>query len=252
MKSSVLTLFILFSVASAQEDVFQQLFIDGNDSYADSSWSEAIAKYDSILANGFHHNDLYYNLGNAYYQSEMFGHAIWAHEKGLQFKPNDDDLRHNLIFVKREAGIAELPKPVFLIRFYKSVKSTLQPHQWLLISSMAFLISGLLFTFSHLGRFGMDRIMKTPFVVMIVVIVFSGLIYLDVLQDVSSMKSGIIVAHVSVGAKSAPNEGAKTLLQLPEGTEVNITGEQTEWREVESIDGSKGWVKSEDVRSLVW
>jgi outer membrane receptor protein involved in Fe transport len=73
VKSSVLTLFILFSVASAQEDVFQQLFIDGNDSYADSLWSEAIAKYDSILTNGFHHSDLYYNLGNAYYQSEMFG-----------------------------------------------------------------------------------------------------------------------------------------------------------------------------------
>jgi SH3-like domain-containing protein len=94
--------------------------------------------------------------------------------------------------------------------------------------------------------------MKAPFVVMIIVIIMFGLIYLDVRHDISSMKSGIIIAHVSVGAKSAPNEGAKTLLQLPEGTKVDITGEQTEWREVESIDGSKGWVKSEDVRSLVW
>jgi hypothetical protein len=252
VKSSFLTLFILLSVASAQEDAFQQLFKEGNDSYADSSWSEAIAKFDSILTNGFHHCNLYYNLGNAFYQSEMFGHAIWAYEKGLQIDPDDDDLHHNLIFVKREAGISELPKPVFLIRFYNSVKSSYQPHQWLLISSMAFLISGLLFTFSHLGSVGMARIMKAPFVMMIVVIILSGLIYLDVQKDVSSMKSGIIVAHVSVGAKSAPDEGAKTLLKLPEGMKVNITGEQIDWREVESIDGSKGWVKSEDVRSLVW
>jgi len=252
VKSTILALFILLSVASAQEDAFQQLFKEGNDSYADSSWSDAISKYNSILTKGFHHSNLYYNLGNAFYQSKMFGHAIWAYEKGLQVDPDDNDLNYNLIFVKRETGIVELPKPVFLIRFYNSVKSSLQPHQWLLISSMAFLISGLLFTFSYLGSVGMARIMKAPFVVMIVVIILSGLIYLDVQQDVSSMKSGIIVTHVSVGAKSAPDEGAKTLLQLPEGTKVNITGEQIDWREVESIDGSKGWVKSEDVKSLEW
>jgi len=252
VKSTILALFILLSVASAQVDAFQQLFDDGNNAYADSSWSKAIAKYDSILINGLHHSDLYYNLGNAYYKSEMLGQAIWAYEKGLQLEPNDNDLRHNLIFVKRKAGIAELPKPVYLIRLYNSLKSILLPHQWLIISSTAFLMSGLIFTFSHLGGFRITRIMKASFVVMIIVIIMFGLIYLDVRHDISSMKSGIIIAHVSVGAKSAPNEGAKTLLQLPEGTKVDITGEQTEWREVESIDGSKGWVKSEDVRSLVW
>ena len=252
MKSTILALFILLSVASAQEDAFQQLFKEGNDSYADSSWSDAISKYNSILTKGFHHSNLYYNLGNAFYQSKMFGHAIWAYEKGLQLEPNDDDLDHNLSFVKNKARIAELPKPVYLIRLYNSLKSILLPHQWLIISSTAFLMSGLIFTFSHLGGLRITQIMKAPFVVMIIVIIMFGLIYLDVRHDISSMKSGIIIAHVSVGAKSAPNEGAKTLLQLPEGTKVDITGEQTEWREVESIDGSKGWVKSEDVRSLVW
>lgn len=252
MKANLVMALVILSTTAAQEDALEKLFRDGNEAFDDSSWSEAINSYETILANGFNHTDLYYNLGNAYYRFGSMGQSIWAYEKGLQLDQGDDDLRHNLTFTKREAGIAELPQPFFLLRIYNSVKSALEPHQWLLISGVAFLVSGTLFALSHLGSAGTAQVTKAPFVVMIGLIIVSGLIFLDVRQDAATLSDAIVVAHVGVGAKSAPHPGAKTLFHLPEGTKVKIVSEQKEWHEVESIDGSKGWVQSADVRSLSW
>lgn len=252
MRSILLTILYLASFSLAEDDGLLMLFQKGNRAFEDSSWTEAIDSYETILMNGFHHSDLYYNLGNAYYRFRSLGQAIWAYERGLLLKPGDDDLLHNLAFVKREAGISELPQPFFLFRVYDSLKSSIQPQQWLLISGVAFLMSGILFVLSHLSNPGFARITQIPFIMMIGIILISGLIFLDVHQDEITLMDAIIVTRVGIEAKSAPQGNAKTLFHLPEGTKVKIIQDQKDWLEIETIDGSKGWLSSMDVRSLAW
>ena len=127
-KFNILYIVFLLPLFAFENSIVQH-YEQGLTAYQNNQYELAIQNFEQILSKDWESSTLYYNLGNAYYKSEMLGQAIWAYEKGLQLEPNDNDLRHNLIFVKRKAGIAELPKPVYLIRLYNSLKSILLPLQ---------------------------------------------------------------------------------------------------------------------------
>ena len=42
------------------------------------------------------HHDLYFNLGNAYFNLEDYGNARWAYEMALDLSPRDEDIVYNL------------------------------------------------------------------------------------------------------------------------------------------------------------
>ena len=75
------------------------MFVQGNWYFEDEKFIQAARTYERLLGSA-EHADLYYNLGNAYYRMGEVGHAVWAYEKGLQFEPRNDDIKHNLELVK--------------------------------------------------------------------------------------------------------------------------------------------------------
>ena len=61
----------------------------------DLNYKEAISNYEKILENGFFSEDLYLNLGNAYFHESNFGKARWSYEMGLKLNPINSDLKNN-------------------------------------------------------------------------------------------------------------------------------------------------------------
>ena len=92
----LIVILLLCTSAGAQRSYPDSLFSDANQMYEQNSYTEAVNLYNQVLNQGFSHTNLYYNLGNAYYQIGSLGDAIWAYEKGLKFNPRDGDLRFNL------------------------------------------------------------------------------------------------------------------------------------------------------------
>src|SRR5207237_7966352 len=52
-------------------------FAKANQEYADRNFKEAIDGYDQLVRSGQWSANLFYNLGNAYFCAQDFGHAIW-------------------------------------------------------------------------------------------------------------------------------------------------------------------------------
>ena len=48
-----------------------------------------------ILDYGYFSEDLFLNLGNAYFQESNFGQARWSYEMGLKLNPMNTDLQNN-------------------------------------------------------------------------------------------------------------------------------------------------------------
>lgn len=247
----ILTAVILFStVAWAGQSYPDSLFLTANQMYEHNSYTEAVNLYDHVLKQGFSHTNLYYNLGNAYYQMGRLGDAIWAYEKGLKFNPRDGDLRFNLrVANARIVDRVEAPETLFILEWYGMLKRGFSPSQWLVVVSSFFLISGLIYSGGSLFELVSRRIVNNLITATLAMTVLSSIIFADLYFDLLDNEEGVIVA-TEAKAYSAPTDIGNLLFVVHEGTKVKISSQQFPWMEIELIDGKKGWIHSDRMKVL--
>jgi SH3 domain-containing protein len=106
MKKALLLLLLLAAPAHAEDDLFAR----ANKDYDDRNYEAAIAKYEQLVKSGVRHEDLFYDLGNAYFRSaeagqpNRLGRAILAYERALAMAPGFDDARFNLDVARDVVG----------------------------------------------------------------------------------------------------------------------------------------------------
>ena len=110
MSKTTKFIFILFAFLNYSQN--SDLFDQGNDFYNQGRYFEAIEKYNLILKNGSHSDELYYNLGNSYYKLNDIANSIFYYEKALILSPNDGKILNNLSFANNMLidKIDSLPK----------------------------------------------------------------------------------------------------------------------------------------------
>ena len=86
---------IFFNLSIVLSQNIDELFEDGNRFYNQNSYKEAVKNYEMILDYGYFSEDLFLNLGNAYFQESNFGQARWSYEMGLKLNPMNTDLQNN-------------------------------------------------------------------------------------------------------------------------------------------------------------
>ena len=119
---SLLLLLFLLPTKVEAGSYADSLFLEANQLYGSQYYSESVSLYNQLINRGYSHTNLYYNLGNAYYQLGELGNAIWAYEKGLELRPQDDDLQFNLkVANARIVDRVRIPEPFFLIKWYGAV-----------------------------------------------------------------------------------------------------------------------------------
>jgi tetratricopeptide (TPR) repeat protein len=93
----LLTFFLFFN-----QVVFAEAKVESNPNiaYEKGNFEQAVKDYKSLLDSGIENAELYYNLGNAYYQLQDYGRAYAFYSKAELLSPRDSDIRHNLELAK--------------------------------------------------------------------------------------------------------------------------------------------------------
>ncbi len=78
-------------------------FADANRAYQDGRYAEAVEHYEALVDRGIVHEDLYYNLGNAYFRVGQLGPATYNYERALRVSPSFLDAAYNLQLARRAA-----------------------------------------------------------------------------------------------------------------------------------------------------
>ena len=73
---------IFFNLTIVFSQNINELFDNGNEFYSQNNYKEAISNYEKILENGYFSEDLYLNLGNAYFH-ESNGTVAWNSDQYL-------------------------------------------------------------------------------------------------------------------------------------------------------------------------
>ena len=238
--------------ASAAQAPADSLWNAGSAAYSSGDWDGAVTAWSAIEAEGLESPELYYNIGNAFFKSSDYAHAILYYERALKLDPSYSDARFNLEFAREfvQDRIESVPE-FFLKTWIRRLGYLFSSDTWaalfLILLGLA-LAGALLFL---LGTAPARR--RTGF--------FAGLAALLLafccLGFASSQKaaynradSAIVTVPVSSVRSSPGSEAAKDLFVLHEGTRVRILDEVGGWWNIELSDGRQGWIPSSDLELI--
>jgi hypothetical protein len=227
-------------------------YAKANAAFTSGEYPVAVELYESLVSAGVVHEDLYYNLGNAYYRSGWLGPAIYNYERALRVSPGFSDARYNLA-VAREA-VAE--KVVDRLKKAEQEQWTISLVTYFTIGelSVAFLVLNILF----FGGLIVLRFISNGFArtALLVSTVFLGVGF--VACTALTVGHALYLEKVRVGIvlpdQLHMREGAdqKTATRSPvhAGLRVRIIRQEPGWTQVRLANGAEGWVPEKSIGAL--
>ena len=244
-KNFLLITFIVSSFVFSQD--IDSLFVKGNNYYNDKDFSNSVKYYENILNQDIYHQDLYFNLGNAYFNLENYGNARWAYEMALDLSPRDKDIIYNLNIAKSKIPNLIEPPESLIIDSLNMILDNFTYRNFVFLTSILILLSSILFIVYKIRP---SQINKRIYYLLLFLSFVSLVLSVDRFIWMKNNKFGIIVSE-NTAAYSAPylNENIK-IFTLFSGNKVEVSQNTKEWIEISVIDGRKGWIRIEDVRTL--
>jgi hypothetical protein len=178
------------------------------------------------------------------------GHAVWAYEKGHALSPRDGDINYNLSYVSSQVrDRIQGPDDLFFLAFYRAILEKLTILDLITLGGLLFIGLGGLYVLRLNGAIS-EKLGGILNSILLVSVVTAGWIMLDKYWDVSDEQEGVIIAS-AVDVRSSPiARGENVVFRIHEGTKVDITTSQPGWFEIILLDGKKGWIPAEEVRTL--
>ena len=249
MKKIIFLLLLVANTLLAQS--IDDIFYSANDFYKNEKFEKAIELYQQIESKGTISVELYYNLGNSYYNLNKVGPSIYYFEKALKLDPTDEDAQNNLIFAKRLAldNIQEIPKNIFQ-KINANYLQQLSFNQWaivLVVFSFLACILFLLFNFANSPTIKRIYFGLSISSFLLLIICFS--ITYNQYSFSKNNKEAIVFAETST-VKNAPTFNSEEVFILHEGTKVIVLDTIDNWKKIKLADGKQGWINAKEIKEL--
>ena len=227
------------------------LFEQGNALYNEGNYESAIEKYETILDNGQHSAELYYNLGNAHYKLNHIAPSIYYFEKALRLKPNDKETKNNIAFARNMTIDAIQPIPeIGISKFVNNVSKSMTFERWSVIAIGCVVMFTLLFLLYYFSTSSSRK--RMTFVASMVMLILACFALSFAFHNYELMKEdqpAIVFAEESQ-VKSEPNLRSTEAFKLHEGTKVQILDTVNNWKKIKLADGKTGWIPTVDIKVL--
>lgn len=235
-----------YCFAGAEQD-----FETANKLYSAQKYDEAILIYESMITNHYFSDDVYYNLGNAYFKTNQLAAAILNYEKAIKLNPTHEDALFNLkIANNRTIDKVERLPAMFIGNAWQNLITSKTVSGWAYLSISLLFVALLLFVSYLLIQLIMVK--KVGFYGGCFFIILSLFSWFMAAQHHSLLKNKTeaIVFSSVVNVVSEPNENAKKLFTIHEGIKVNLVENSSDWLKIKIPNGNVGWIKKEVLREI--
>jgi len=228
--------FLLCAVSTSS--AFAQLdsdFAKANQDYAQGNFKEAISGYKTLVGSGQWSANLLYDLGNAYFRTGDFGHAILNYERALALERHHPEATANLQIARDEARALEMQQswPERYLQFASS-------NQYSIAAAVAFWVG--VFCIVRL-IFGRRRSAATIALSILSLFIFAiATLAVYGLDHGSKGRALAIVTGQDVQARLATADTANSVLALPPGSEVKILSTRGDGVYAVLPNKLRGWI----------
>jgi hypothetical protein len=217
--------------ASASSEGFRR----GNESAARSAWTDAIAEYHRLEAEGVRAPSLYWNWAQAASASGRKGEAIWALLRAQELGPRDAGVARDLERLRGELGLDPSEVSLGVVGDARRLARRFRFD----------VIAVLLFLASIAVLFG-----KTPRPAWSLGAFLAGLLVVAPLLGGAWRGSRGVVVQKDAPLLDIPRDDAVALANLREGEAVPLLADEGEYLQIQDASGARGFALKTDVRQL--
>jgi tetratricopeptide (TPR) repeat protein len=229
------------------QDILQQ----ANEAYAKNNFTEALNLYEQALKENGESAAVYYNIGNCNYKLNKVGPSILNYERAHLLDPGNQDIRFNLEIARLKT--VDKIEPVgefFLTEWFLAVQNLLSTDFWSYFGIVCFmLLITCLFLFFFSRRIFIKKLGFYAGIGLLVLVIFGNIFAHNQKKELAERNSAIIFVQTTT-IKSSPDNSGTDLFILHEGTKVEVKSKLGNWNEIETADGNKGWIKSEEIEVI--
>ena len=241
----------LFWAMQCVADEDAATFKMANTAFKAHKYAESLEIYQSMIDNGAVNAHIYYNMGNAYYKMAQYSDAILVYERALKIKPEDKDIRNNLLLAYNKVGNKH---PDVVVK-YKStlldqIVATLSVSQWcklMLICLWLGAIAFIVFLYQKHHRRRIASLIVTS-ILLLLCITSMCMGFLRIHQQ--NVATYAIVSGDMDYCKSDPAYSAGDVYALAAGQKLRIIDRSGEWMKVRNGIGQEGWIASKNVKEI--
>ncbi len=244
--SKILYILISCTLVFTQSDL-NELYDQGLNAYKNAQFNLAIQKFNTILENDWESPELYYNLGNAYYQLVNISGAVWAYEQCIKLDPMNKDALFNLQLTNLKVkDRIDIPDPPVLLKLFRILKEMFTTNGWIQLWGVMLVVLSSIIAIRKIFNIYSIKILEIIWSILFILLLIPG--GFSILES-KTIQEGIISAP-KVNALSAPNSYSTQLFNVHEGLKVEVNEISNNWVEIELMDGKIGWIESSDIRML--
>lgn len=246
-----LLILILFISSGLFGNEAERLMQKANNLYQENEFEKAAELYIQILNNGYESDELYYNLGNAYFKSGRLGYAILYYEKALKLSPNDEDINYNLEIANARAvdKIEVLPK-LFFVRWWDSFLNIFSVSGWSYLTYIIYILLLIsIAVYFLIRRQNLQKIAVFSSAGLIVLLLLCVIILAVKVSSETSFDQAIVVEQ-AVTAKLSPDEQSGDAFIIHEGIKVGVEDQVSDWVKIKLPDGKVGWIPGRELRTI--
>jgi len=245
-KGSIIVIFILLATLRClAAEPYNVLWQRGDQFYQQKEYDSAAYYFEQIAAQKPWNAEVYYNLGNTYYRLNRMGPAILNYERALRINPEYKEAKDNLVLAKsRVSNRIQNNNVIFFVLWFHFLTEATKATMWTILSLIAFL-SVLGFSLVRRLRKGLSSI--PPQFTGILIITWAVLLTLAFAASNNKVNSErAVVMDNDTPLMNNQHQGKPQIL-VPEGTTVELKGENNGWTEVQLPDGRTGWIQTSSI-----
>ena len=244
MKNNIIISLLLLLSFSVFSQTNENPFEKATQYYDQGEYQNAIDQYKSILKSGKESSALYYKLNHV-------PESIYYYEKALQLNPKNQQAKNGLLLANQMKvdAITPLPK-TWLRQLSDAITGLFSLQTWAVLSIigvMVFVLS--FFCYYFLEQTALKRLFFTLMFVSVAVAVGTYFIADFHKRQVDGEKYAILFDK-TVRVFSEANSYSNEVVQLHEGTKVEIIEKNNDWIKIRLANGKIGWTKESALKVL--
>jgi tetratricopeptide (TPR) repeat protein len=241
MREWFTVLLLITGALSAQSDS-AELLLQADTAYMTGDYETSQVLYETIIQEGFRDFRVYFNLGNAYYQSGDLGRALLNYRRAQEISPRDTDLADNLVLVRKERLDLQSDETGFTEGLAALTVGVLNLSE---LSVVVFFVWVLWFVL--LGTAILKTAWRYRARIPLLLIGLALLIGLFLLGGRLVTYPPAVVIDEVAQVRSGPGEDYLELYQLHAAAEIYVWETKNDWVQFALADGRLGWIPSKTV-----
>ena len=238
------TLLVVFPISSQTLESLN----NAETAYNQGDYDSALRFFELTINGGIFNGEVFYNLGNVYYEQGNLGHALLNYRRALQFIPRDLDLNIQIARVRSLRSSLQTDTTQWLIFLEQVTESAVTITELSMSTFLLWIVFWMILAGYRL-KSTWKMMLRMPLISSFVVLVSLMILLGARLYIHHYMPSAIVIADSSP-VYSGPSISYFRQYDLLNASEIYIMEERNEWRKFVTPDNQQGWIQVEDIATI--